>query len=82
MKDIIHTFLFGLAGVMLIFGILGGAGWLATVLFGDGPFTDWEFKIFSRVLSVLFFGSAGIFHMLAYRGHKEKRQEWLKENGG
>jgi hypothetical protein len=83
MRDIIHGGLWVVAFVFFIVGAILGIAWGGSALFNNSIMeTEAQARMCWRILSVLMCGSAGIFHMLAYRGHKEKRQEWLKDNGG
>jgi hypothetical protein len=83
MRDVIHNGLFTVAGIMFLVGALLGLAWGGTALFNNSILeTEAQARMCWRVLAVLMCGSTGIFHLLGYWGHKEKRREWLKDNGG
>ncbi len=83
LKDIVHNGLFVVAMVMFIVGAILGVTWGVSSLFDNGIIeSGMQAKIGWRILGVLFFGSAGIFHMLSFSNYKQKRQERWKESKG
>jgi hypothetical protein len=83
MRDLIHNGLVVVAVVMFIVGGILGIVWGGSALFNSSILeTEVQARMCRRILAVLLCGSTGIFHLLGYWGHKEKRREWLKGNGG
>ena len=73
----------GVAFGMFLVGAMLGITWGASALFNESILeTERQVKIAGRALGVLFFGSAGIFHMLAFWNYKRRRQERWEESKG
>jgi hypothetical protein len=81
MKDILHNGLSVVAVVMLIVGAVLGLVWGVSALVGNSIMeSGMQAKIGSRILCVLFFGSAGLFHMLAFWNYQRSQRARWKES--
>lgn len=60
---------------MFVVGVLISGGWAIQALFEESELTEFARTCLVRVLMVLFWTSTGIFHMLGYHRHVERRRE-------
>lgn len=83
MENALRNILWVVATVMFIVGAVLGIAWGVSNLLDKSIIeSGMQTTITLRILCVLFFGSAGLFHMLSFGDYKRRREiQWEKDRG-